>query len=62
MPVIEVTLIEGRSVDKKVKMIKAVTDAVVETLDAPRESVRIIIREVPKWHFAAGGEVKGLPD
>lgn len=62
MPVIEVTLIEGRSVDKKVKMIKAVTDAVVETLDAPRESVRIIIREVPKWHFAAGGEVKGMPD
>lgn len=62
MPIIEVTLIEGRSVEKKVKMVKAVTDAVVESLDAPRDSVRIIIREVPKWHFAAGGEVKGLPE
>ena len=61
MPILEVTLIEGRSLEKKVRMIKAVTDAVAETLDAPRESIRIIIREVPKWHFASGGEVKGLP-
>lgn len=61
MPIINVTLIEGRPLDKKIKMIKAVTDAVVETLDAPRDSVRIIINEVPKWHFASGGEVKGMP-
>lgn len=61
MPIIEVTLIEGRSIEKKIKMIRAVTDAVEETLEAPRDSIRIIVREVPKWHFAAGGEVKGEP-
>lgn len=61
MPIIEVTLMEGRSFEKKQEMIRAVTAAVVETIAAPRESIRVIIREVPKWHFAVGGEVKGLP-
>lgn len=61
MPIIEVTIIEGRTIEKKIKMIRAVTDAVVETLEAPRDSVRIILHEVPKWHFAVGGEVKGEP-
>lgn len=61
MPIIEVTLIEGRSIEKKVKMIRAVTDAVVETLEAPPDSVKVIVREVPKWHFGSGGEVKGMP-
>lgn len=61
MPIVEVTLIEGRSFEKKKRMVKEVTDAIVASLDAPREAVRIIIREVPPWHFAAAGEVKGEP-
>lgn len=61
MPIIEVTLIEGRTPEKKVAMMKAVTDAVVETLGAPRESVRVIIYEVPPEHFAVGGVPKKLP-
>ncbi|WP_334175054.1 2-hydroxymuconate tautomerase [Pseudoxanthobacter sp.] len=61
MPVLEVTMIEGRPFEAKANMVRAVTDAVVETLGAPRASVRIIIREVPAWHFAAGGELKGTP-
>lgn len=61
MPIVEVTLIEGRSFEKKKKMVEAVTDAIVTSLGAPRESVRIIIREIPPWHFAAAGEMKGTP-
>jgi len=61
MPIVEVTLIEGRSFEKKKKMVEAVTNAIVSSLDAPREAVRVIIREVPSWHFAAGGELKGVP-
>ena len=59
MPLIEVTMIEGRPKDKKVAMIKAVTDAVEQTIGAPRESIRVIVREVPAENWAVGGVPKG---
>jgi hypothetical protein len=31
------------------------------TLGAPRQSIRMIIHEVPAFHFAVGGEQKALP-
>ena len=61
MPIVEMTILEGRPFEKKKKMVEAVTDAIVATLEAPRDAVRIIIREVPAWHFAAGGVLKGEP-
>lgn len=61
MPIVEVTLMEGRSFEKKKRMVEEVTDAIVASLDAPREAVRVIIREVPAWHFAAAGVLKGEP-
>jgi 4-oxalocrotonate tautomerase len=61
MPIVEITLIEGRSFELKEKLVKEVTQAVVSSIGAPREAVRVILREVPPWHFAAGGEVKGRP-
>lgn len=54
MPIIEVTLIEGRAPEKLRTLITRLTDAAVEAVDAPRESVRVILREVPATHFAAG--------
>jgi 4-oxalocrotonate tautomerase len=54
MPIVEVTLVEGRSPEELRDMISAVTTAVSETVAAPVESIRVIIREVPTTHFAAG--------
>ena len=34
------------------------TDAIVEAVEAPRESVRIILREVPPLHFGVAGKTK----
>ena len=56
MPLIEVTLVEGRSPERLRDLITRLTEAAVEAVDAPRESVRVILREVPATHFAAGGE------
>lgn len=53
MPVIDVTLIEGRSSEQLRELISRLTDAAVSSLDAPPESVRVILREVPPTHFAA---------
>ena len=54
MPIIEVTLVEGRTPSQLRDLVTRLTDAAVEAVDAPRESVRVILREVPPTHFAAG--------
>lgn len=56
MPLIEVTLAEGRSPEKLRTLISKLTEAVVETGVAKKEAVRVILREVPKSHWAAGDE------
>jgi len=55
MPFIEVTLVEGRTPDRLRALISALTDAASDSLEAPRDSVRVVLREVPATHFAAGG-------
>ena len=54
MPLIEVTMVEGRTPDQVRALISALTQAAVETVDAPLESVRVVVREVPSTHWAAG--------
>ncbi|MEX2288952.1 MAG: tautomerase family protein [Mycobacteriales bacterium] len=54
MPLVEVTLVEGRSPDQLRTLISRLTDAVESSLDAGRESVRVVLREVPATHWAAG--------
>lgn len=61
MPIVEVTMIEGRPAQEKAVMVERVTDVMVQTLHAPIETVRIIIREVPAWHFAVAGKLRGSP-
>ncbi len=56
MPIIEVTLTPAphRTPELKRALISALTSAVVDLGVAPKESVRVILREVPAEHFAAG--------
>lgn len=56
MPIIEVTLAQGRTPEKLRALISKLTNAVVETDVAKKESVRVILREVPATHFAAADE------
>jgi len=58
MPLIHVTLLEGRSADAKAALIHRLTDAAVEAVAAPRESVRVILQEVPPAHWGVGGVSK----
>jgi 4-oxalocrotonate tautomerase len=59
MPFIDVTMIEGRSPEAKRAFIERVTDAAEETLEAPRATIRVVIREVPAAHWGVGGVPKG---
>ncbi|MDB5851297.1 MAG: tautomerase [Rhodoferax sp.] len=62
MPLIEVTFIEGRSLAAKAALIGELTEAAIRTLDAPRDSVRVILREVPGAHWGVGGVPKISPN
>lgn len=55
MPLIQITLLEGRTDQQKEALIKAVTQAVSESIGAPLESIRIALYELPRSHWAVGG-------
>jgi 4-oxalocrotonate tautomerase len=54
MPLIEVTLVEGRTPEQLRALISALTTAACDTVGAPKESVRVVVREVRATHWAAG--------
>lgn len=56
MPIIRVSMMEGRSAEQIEEMIKAVTEVVHRTLDAPVESVRVLVDELPKTHWGIAGK------
>jgi 4-oxalocrotonate tautomerase len=54
MPLIQVTLVRGRTPEQVRSLISALTTATARALDAPRENVRVVVQEVPAAHWAAG--------
>lgn len=61
MPVVQVNLVEGRSANAKAELIRAVTEAVVQSIGAPRQTVRVILNEVAPEHWGVGGVSKAPP-
>jgi 4-oxalocrotonate tautomerase len=57
MPLINVHMAEGRSLEQKKALMSAITDAVVDSIGASRESVRVWIDEFPADHYMAAGEL-----
>jgi 4-oxalocrotonate tautomerase len=55
MPLVEVSMIEGRTPQQIRSLHEAMTAAVETTLGVPRESVWVIIREMPAGNWAEGG-------
>ena len=57
MPFINVKMLDGRSQDQKRRLVKALTDAIVEICETTPDATKIIIEEVPREHWASGGGV-----
>ena len=57
MPMVQITLLEGRTADQKRTIAKRITDALVEEAGARREGVVIAFHEVSKESYASGGEL-----
>lgn len=55
MPIVTVNLVEGRTPDQIAGMIRGVSEAIAESLDAPIESVRVIVNEMAAHQYGVGG-------
>ncbi len=55
MPLVEVSLIEGRTPEQLRSLITNLTEAVQTSVGAAPEAIRVIVREVPATHWAVGG-------
>ncbi|ASW94608.1 MULTISPECIES: tautomerase family protein [Mycobacterium] len=54
MPLVEVTLVQGRAPHQLRTLISELTDAVETALGVSRSAIRVVLREVPDTHWAAG--------
>jgi 4-oxalocrotonate tautomerase len=57
MPLVQITMLQGRTADQKRRIAKRVTDAMVEEAGARREGIVVVFNEVSKESYATGGEL-----
>ncbi len=57
MPLVQITMLEGRTADQKRKLARRITDALVEEAGARREAVIVAFHEVSKESYASAGEL-----
>ena len=57
MPTINIQIFEGRTVEQKRELVKAITEATVKTLQCSESAVDIIIQDVKKENWATGGKL-----
>lgn len=58
MPVIQVSLLKGRTAEQKRAFAKAVTKATVECLNCPVKDITIVLHEMEKEDLAHGGVLR----
>ncbi|WP_236006177.1 4-oxalocrotonate tautomerase [Paradesulfitobacterium ferrireducens] len=57
MPIVQIELFEGRTLDQKRALVEKVTQAIVETVNTPAENVTIILRDMSKDNLAKAGKL-----
>ncbi|WP_027209943.1 tautomerase family protein [Burkholderia sp. WSM2232] len=57
MPTLEVYLPQGHADDCKASLIQGLTQATVDAIGAPAESVRILLSELPASNIGLGGKL-----
>jgi 4-oxalocrotonate tautomerase len=55
MPVIQITMNEGRTIEQKRELVKVLTRETARILDAKEENMRILIYEISKENWGNGG-------
>jgi len=55
MPLVQITMLTGRTADQKRRLAQRITDAMVEEAGARKEAVVVAFHEVSKESYASGG-------
>jgi len=55
MPLIQITMLQGRTADQKRKIAQRITDTMVEVAGAKREAIVVTFVELSKESYASGG-------
>jgi len=55
MPIVQISMIQGRTPEKKEQLIKKVTEAIIEVLKVPADRVHVILNEFPRENLGHGG-------
>ena len=56
MPLIQVTMVQGRTTEQKHALIRSLSASMAEALDVPLERIRVAIYEVTADEWGIGGE------
>jgi len=56
MPFIQITFIDGRTPEQKERLIAEVSKTVSTVLEAPLETVRVCLNEIPSTHWGIAGK------
>jgi 4-oxalocrotonate tautomerase len=57
MPVIRISMWDGRTREQKEKLVEAITKSMAEIAKTPKEHVWIIFEDVKKCDWAIGGDL-----
>ena len=57
MPTIRVELMQGRTPEQKKNLVKALTQAVVDTLGSKPDSVDVVLYDIKRSDWATGGQL-----
>ena len=58
MPIIHITLLEGRDDETIEQCMRDVARTVQKSLDIPLENIRVLVNEVPPNRFSIGDQLK----
>ena len=58
MPIVQITLVEGRDATVVKNCIKEVARTVAHTLNAPLATVRVVVQQVPASQWGVGDETR----
>ncbi len=57
MPIVNIKIAKGRSIEQKRELVKTITDVIVKILDVKEEWVSVLIDEFDRENWATGGQL-----
>ncbi len=58
MPLVQITVIQGRATEDVKHCIKSIARTIHETLGAPMDTIRVIVQQVPAEFWAVGDRTR----